>query len=71
MEFQMEIGERIPIVDYDSKNGTKICTLKEIVFECKFFRKWSLNEDNGYCEETLCYPKKNNKNDCILYEKNH
>lgn len=42
----MNIGDKIPISDINS--DVKIDTLKELIFECKYFKCFTLEKSNGY-----------------------
>jgi hypothetical protein len=66
----MKKGDKLPIINENSNNKTKICTLKEVVYSCEFFKFWSFNEINGYFEEVIKYVEKNNEVQKKAYEMN-
>lgn len=42
----MNVGDKIPISDISS--DIKIDTLKDLIFECKYFKCFTLEKSNGY-----------------------
>lgn len=42
----METGDKIPISDINS--DIRVDTLKEIIFECEYFKCFTLEKNNGY-----------------------
>ena len=53
----MKIGDKILLSDVN----IPIATLKDKVFICKYFIKWSLVEVDGYYQENIIYPKDKNE----------
>ncbi len=63
-----KVGDRIPIIDDNSINKTKICTLKEIVYSCEFFNFWTFNEIGGFYEDVIKYVEKNKEDQQKKYQ---
>lgn len=46
----MQVGEKVLMMD-------GVCTIRELLFECKFFKMWSLNKIDGYYKENINFAK--------------
>ena len=51
----MTIGDKIPISDPYS--NIKVDTLEKLIFECKYFRCFTLEKLDGYFKDDYNFPK--------------
>ena len=51
----MQVGDKIPISDPYS--NIKLNTLKELIFECKYFKCFTLEKTTGYFKDDYNFPK--------------